>query len=291
MQTPRSPASSGALPTIAPAARRSVLIVPIRLTSTTFAKRSSDVGPSRPMSFAGVPTPAHVTAMRRPRSSRPAARRTAACTESGSVTSHAIAWPPMSPASAVARSAARSATTTSAPSAASRRAVASPRPDAPPKTIAVAPLMSMVVLLLSDCSGGESLGGDGDHLVDVGDLHARATGSLAAATLVVVDRLPSAPRDERRRPLAQPRLDRLAVRSRGHVERSGTRVLENRGYGVGGALLVRADHAAGTALDPSHRVLGAQHCAVVNDDAAVVVADQAPALVERDAVERDAAIA
>ena len=51
--------------------------------------------------------------------------------------------PPSSLASASPFSALKSRIVTSAPPAASRRTVASPRPDAPPLTIAAAPLMSM----------------------------------------------------------------------------------------------------------------------------------------------------
>ena len=94
-QTPRSPLSFGVLPIIAPAARRSALIVPSRLTLITVANASSGVGPSRPISLPGVPRPAQVTEIRRPPGARPAARSTAACTEGPSVTSQVADCPPI----------------------------------------------------------------------------------------------------------------------------------------------------------------------------------------------------
>ena len=48
---PRSPLAFGSLPTIALAARRSMLKVPIRLMLTTLAKLSRRCGPSRPTTF------------------------------------------------------------------------------------------------------------------------------------------------------------------------------------------------------------------------------------------------
>src|SRR5690349_21649516 len=78
--------------------------------------------------------PAHVT-----RTSTAPAASTAASTSSREVTSHRTATPPISPAVSRAAASSKSATTTLAPSDASRRAVAAPIPRAPPVTRAVFP--------------------------------------------------------------------------------------------------------------------------------------------------------
>ena len=67
----------------------------------------------------------------------------AAVTEASSATSVTTNFPPVSAATASPRSAFRSATTTVLPAAASARAVASPRPLAPPEMIAAVPVRSM----------------------------------------------------------------------------------------------------------------------------------------------------
>src|SRR5215217_4413509 len=87
------------------------------------------------------PMPAQLTPMR---SGGPAeaAASTAACTEASSDTSVPTKVPPSSSARALPRSALRSAMVTVAPAPARARAVASPSPEAPPETIAPAPLMS-----------------------------------------------------------------------------------------------------------------------------------------------------
>src|SRR4051794_28716030 len=142
MGTPRSPASSGVLASIAPAASRSTLKVPIRLTLMTVSDGSKPCAPRLPAIFSAQPMPAQQTLMRRP--SSPAARSTAAAIWSESVTSAATKPAPSSSASAEPRSRLRSAIVTFAPAALKARAVAAPRPEAPPATRAFIPSICIV---------------------------------------------------------------------------------------------------------------------------------------------------
>src|SRR5215218_8997040 len=128
---PRSPSASGSPAAIAAAASRRTLNVPIRFTRTTVSKGWSAAGPSRPTVRSAQPIPAQETASRRP----PAAS-TAAWTCSSSVTSVLTKAASSSEARAAPRSSFRSASVTRAPRAVSSRAVASPRPEAPPATSA-----------------------------------------------------------------------------------------------------------------------------------------------------------
>ena len=95
MRTPRSPSASGSLASIADAAKRSTLKVPIRLTRTTDSNGSSACGPREPAVFSAQPMPAQQTDIR----SGPAAA-TALSTCDPSVTSHATNRAPSSSASA-----------------------------------------------------------------------------------------------------------------------------------------------------------------------------------------------
>src|SRR3954471_18087654 len=135
--TPRSPSSSGAVPSIALAARRSTLNVPIRFTRITVSKGSSACGPRLPAVFSAHAIPAQQMEIRSP--SWPAACATAASTCAASVTSACTKLAPSSSAVAAPRSGLRSAIVTRAPASTSRRAVAAPRPDAPPATGAFTP--------------------------------------------------------------------------------------------------------------------------------------------------------
>ena len=121
------------------------LNVPTRLTSMTFLKTSrswaDSYWPSRPMVRVAQPMPAAVTRARSGPSSLAAS--TAAMTWSASATSAWANTPPTSLATASPLSWFMSTTTTLAPRSASRRTVASPRPEAPPVTIAEMPLRSM----------------------------------------------------------------------------------------------------------------------------------------------------
>src|ERR687893_2419877 len=136
--TPASSPSPGSA-TIAAAAARSRWKEPSRLTWTTVWNGSTLWAPRLPAVFSAQPMPAQVTAIRSP---GPAAA-TAASTWAGSVTSQATNAPSSSPATASPRSASTSAIVTCAPSTRSRRAVAAPRPDAPPHTSALAPSIRM----------------------------------------------------------------------------------------------------------------------------------------------------
>src|SRR5207249_2384403 len=75
------------------------------------------------------------------------------------------------------------------------------------------------------------------------------------------------------------------------VEPVGIAILDDARHGVGRVLLVGPDHAGGPALDPAGDVLADQRVAVLVADPAPDVADEAAALVERDVVDRTAAIA
>ena len=97
--------------------------------------------PSLPIVRTAVPVPAQFTPTRSGASS--AATATASATCSLSVTSALTNLTPSSLARASPLSPLKSRIVTTAPAAFSRRAVASPSPDAPPVTIAAAPLMSM----------------------------------------------------------------------------------------------------------------------------------------------------
>ena len=114
--------------------------LPIRLTLTTLLKTSRSCGPCFELVRWAQPIPAQQTEIRSPPSSA-AAASTAAWTWSASSTfaSTNDARSPSSAASASPFSAFRSAITTDAPAPWSRRAVASPRPDAPPLISAPAP--------------------------------------------------------------------------------------------------------------------------------------------------------
>jgi hypothetical protein len=133
--TPRSPSISSAA-MIRSAASRMTLNVPIKLTVTTRENRSSGNGPFLPTVRAAGPMPAQLTAMRRVPSSP--ARSRASVTSSGEVTSPALnrAASPSSLATSAPDDEGRSSSTTLPPPVTIRRAVASPRPDAPPVTSA-----------------------------------------------------------------------------------------------------------------------------------------------------------
>ena len=119
--------------------------------------------PSRPTVRDAQPMPAQLTPAR---SGSPVAtaRSTAACTDASSVTSVRANRPPISSAICLPRFSFRSAMTTVAPAAASTRAVASPRPLAPPETTAEVPLSSMrgayLPRFLRRISGAPSAGAD-----------------------------------------------------------------------------------------------------------------------------------
>jgi hypothetical protein len=141
---PRSP-SMMSFRLIAAAHSRRTLYVPTRLVWITSLKDSRPPGlPSRSMiRVRSPPRPAQCTSARNgPRST---ATSTAALTAASSVTSAAAnrAASPISAATAAPPLLGRSTIVTDAPISASRRAVAQPRPEAPPVTRAEIPLIRM----------------------------------------------------------------------------------------------------------------------------------------------------
>src|SRR5262245_50743892 len=143
---------------------------------------------------------------------------------------------------------------------------------------------SAVSLTAAESSEGRSArrrAGGLEQLVPRAELDARAAGGLARRALGRVDRLPARVEDVIDAALAQ---ELLEVVSRDGAERARAGVFEQVLDRLGRILLVRPDHAARPALDPSRDVQAGTH-------AAALVRDRAPALVERDARELDAAIA
>src|SRR3984957_3366326 len=149
MMTPRAPSSTGSWRAIAAAARRSTLNTPVRYTSIVVLKPSRSSGePSLPIRrppLAGPPCAS--TEIRSGPSD--SASATAPFTSSVFVASVRTWGVSSSSASALPFSSARSAITTLAPAACSRRTVASPRPPAPPTTMAELPLICIAVSLLA----------------------------------------------------------------------------------------------------------------------------------------------
>ena len=101
---------------------------------------------------------------------------------------------------------------------------------------------------------------------------------------MAVDADPALVVDERRLASADELLERVVADRRRVQQPAGGEVLEQPVDGVVGVLLVGADDAARAPLGPADDVLAAPH-------APVHVGDQAAAIVERDAVERRAAVA
>src|SRR5919109_345914 len=135
MTTPRSPSRLGAFCAMCVAASRMQLNVPMRFTVTTRVNSSSLAGPDLPSVFIAVPMPAQFTrTLMAP--SRARAVSSAAPTSSALVTSAGVntAASPSDFATSAPGDAGRSRMAMRAPAAASRAAVARPRPDAPPVT-------------------------------------------------------------------------------------------------------------------------------------------------------------
>ena len=110
-----------------------------RLKASRLAAESYE--PSLPTVRWAQPMPAELTSTRT--GPIDLAISTALMMSSVLVTSTLAKAPPISSASSLPLSSWRSATTTLAPRSASSRADAAPMPDAPPVTIALAPVMSM----------------------------------------------------------------------------------------------------------------------------------------------------
>src|SRR5215831_3227287 len=140
--TPRSPAAFGCPFAIATDASRIMLKVPTRLMLITRANEASTCGPSFFTVRSAIAMPAQLTRpLRDPKAFT--VWSTTACPSDSEVTSHFAkrTLAPSSFASASPFSACRSAIATLAPFAASMRTVPSPRPDAPPVTMNVLPLI------------------------------------------------------------------------------------------------------------------------------------------------------
>src|SRR3954471_8510548 len=129
--TPRSPPALGEALAIASAASRIMLKVPIAFTVSTLTKRPRACGASLPSVRSAMPMPAQLTSTWRPPNSF-TANATAALPSASEVTSVLAKRPPSSFASFSPASACRSAMTTLPPPSAAMRAVAAPRPEAPP---------------------------------------------------------------------------------------------------------------------------------------------------------------
>ena len=142
--TPRSPLAWGSTVAMAEAALVMTLNVPMTLRFWMNSKGCRSWGePSRLMTRPTQPVPAQLTAIRRLPPS--AAWSTARWASAGSVTSPPtkLAAEPIDATTSLPRSSFRSNTVTRTPSLASLRAVASPRPEAPPVMMAELPLISM----------------------------------------------------------------------------------------------------------------------------------------------------
>ena len=129
--TPRSPSASGSTPCMSAATSRSMLKVPIRLILMTRSKSASGIGPSRPTMRLAGPTPAQLMRIRAaPCLARACASAATAWSES--VTSQAIARPPIVSATlrAPSRLTSRQATLAPAPSPASGASSAACSPPA-----------------------------------------------------------------------------------------------------------------------------------------------------------------
>src|SRR5207237_377289 len=119
--------------------------VPVKFTATVRENTSAVVS--------AIPVSAKTPAALMTPSSPPiasAALLTAALTEAGSDTSHAIATPPISSATAFAALSDRSRIATAAPSRRNSRAVARPMPDAPPVMMILRPASRAIVVFLFD---------------------------------------------------------------------------------------------------------------------------------------------
>src|SRR5690554_283570 len=147
MITPRSPSALGSRWAMSAAASRRMLKVPMRFTWITLLKLSSGITPSRPRIFAAGAMPAQFTAIPQgPWASR--AAFSAASALSSEATLHSMKMPPSSAATCSPRSLFRSRMATLQPAAARARAAPSPRPEAPPVTMAGVFLKSITCVLL-----------------------------------------------------------------------------------------------------------------------------------------------
>ena len=131
-----------------------------------------------------------------------------------------------------------------------------------------------------------------DQLVHAAELDPRAAVRLAGLDLGRVDRLPALEGDVVGLALVEQGLDRASVAGElGLGDLPGLEVREELVDGLLGVLLVGPDHAGGAPLDPADRVEARDLLAIAVVDAARLVVDQAAALVEGDALDRDPLVA
>src|SRR5436190_5036098 len=112
---------------------------------------------------------------------------------------------------------------------------------------------------------------------------------LSQFLLAAVDRLPAGVRYVLWRALLQELLQRVPVWVLGLRQAAGVEVLEDQVDGLLRVLLVRADDARGSTLDPADRVLAGLRATAVQH-AAALVRDHAAPLVERHAGQRHPAV-
>src|SRR4051812_20627830 len=157
----------------------------------------------------------------------------------------------------------------------------------------MAPSISVFTSSTRATSGGGLRGLGGlDHLFGPAELDARAAVRLAGLDLGGVDRLPALERDVIGLALVEQGLDRAAVGGQiGLRHHARLEILEELVDGLLRVLLVRADHAGGTALDPPNCVEPGNLVALAVVDLAGLVVNQASAFVEWDALDRDALVA
>src|SRR5919107_3656881 len=140
-------------------------------------------------------------------------------------------------------------------------------------------------------SGGRAGAGGVEQLVAGGELDPRPSARGAALALARVDGPPAVDGDEIAHALAEQGIDVLAVRTLGLGERAGPQVLDQAGDGLLGVALVRAEDPGRPALDPADGVDPGQRLAVGRVDAAALVGKHEAAFLERDAGQRDRAVA
>src|SRR6185503_16473884 len=112
----------------------------------------------------------------------------------------------------------------------------------------------------------------------------------AARELLAVDRPPALDRHDVDAALGEQRVDRLAVVA-GRDESAAREVLDQTGHGLLGVALVRPEDPGRPALDPADGVDARKRRAVRRVHPAALVGQDEAALLERDAGERDGAVA
>ena len=174
MCTPRSPSSSGRCEHRRGREAQHVEAAD-QVDADTLSNSSRLCGPRRPAVFSAGPMPAQQTEIRRPPRPPPGRRRPRR--GSASVTSVFDEVAPISLGQRRPRSALRSAIVTLAPAARRARAVAAPRPDAPPATSAFTPSICMGWKLAQTGGFGSSRCAPRDLVATELRLHPQARGN------------------------------------------------------------------------------------------------------------------